>query len=184
MRDGLAVRRYLERLAPDNIVTVTMHAIADAAESSIDARIECECELCFKCMKDAGISAVRFFSYWVPRKKRINAVKLREAGFSLDELLAARDQFRSDLAGHPPVTKLTLFDSQLQQAGYRAEDFKAAGYPAYELSRPWFWSEPDMTAGEIEWEPTHAFFSASDLQAAGYSRQACIMAGFHDAELR
>ena len=97
----------------------------------------------------------------------IDAVELRRAGFTLSQLVQARNKF-GILTARPPVSQKTLFDSQLKHAGYSAEDFRSAGYHAYELSYEYFWAESDLTPGEAEWEGTVAFFSASELTAAGY----------------
>ena len=71
---------------------------------------------------------------------------------------------------HPPLTALTLFDSQLKKAGYTARDFRSAGFEARMLSEPWFWKDEGYTSAcELEWSFCCAFFDARELKEAGYS---------------
>ena len=118
---------------------------------------------------------------------------MRIAGFSLDDVLCARDQLA--LANFPPVTTRTLFDSQLKDAGFSADDFAKAGYRAEELSYSWFWKDWGETGErDSEWEGCCAFFTASELRSAGYDafalRRACFSArdlkeaGFCLSEMR
>ena len=112
-----------------------------------------------------------------------DAAELRRAGFSLDALVRARDLL--GLAGHPPVTNRTLFDSQLKAAGFSAGDFSMAGFRAEMLSEKYFWLEGDvMTAGEVEWEECCAFFTASELRSAGYNASALRRACFSISDLK
>ena len=83
---------------------------------------------CFKCMKQAGVQADEILA--LPRD--IDAGALKAAGYSMNELLSARAGL-PHLFFHPPATNRTLFDSQLQLAGYSAADFRNAGYDAGEL---------------------------------------------------
>ena len=79
-----------------------------------------------------------------------------------------------------------MFDSQLQEAGYTASDFRDAGYTADQLSEPFFWKNEDeegLTPGEAEWEECCAFFSASELKHAGYSLRDLERAGFSEQDL-
>ena len=83
-----------------------------------------------KCMLQAGVPVVKILGFAVAAKWDVGdtAVALRDGGCSLKELVLARTHFR--LVDHPPVTKQTLFDSQLKDAGFSASDFRAAGFDA------------------------------------------------------
>ena len=164
MRNGLKLKRYIGKIAPDNIVTLILQTI-DVTATSIAQLFQAR--VCFKCMKEAGASAEDIFKYVVDNKLDIDAVELRRAGFNLSELVQARHKFNM-LVVHPPVTTKSLFDSQLKLAGYSAEDFRTAGYHAHQLSYDYFWAGRGLTVGEAEWEQTCAFFSDSELREAGY----------------
>ncbi len=54
-------------------------------------------------------------------------------------------------------------------AGYTATDFRQIGYTACQMSSIYFYTEdPEMTAGEREWDETMAFFTAEELIQAGF----------------
>ena len=134
-------------------------------------------------MKEAGVQAYEILA--LPRD--IDAGELRAAGYSLNELLYARLRL-PQLNNHPPVTKRTLFDSQLQDAGYSAKEFREANFDATELSYNWnmfpLSDEEDLTPGDREWEPTYAFFTAGELLEAGYTERELRCACFSDEDLR
>ena len=125
-------------------------------------------------MKEAGASAEDILKHLVHNRLDIDARALRNAGFSLRELVQPREKNMYLFHFHPPVTTKTLFDSQLQQAGYSAEDFRNAGYLADQLIYDAdYWADPERTPGDLEWEETHAFFSAEDLKTSGWDFEAC-----------
>ena len=164
MRNGLKLKRYIGKIAPNNIVTLILQTI-DVTATSIAQLFQSQ--VCFKCMKEAGANAEDIFKYVVDNKLDIDAIELRRAGFNLSELVQARHKFNM-LVVHPPVTTKSLFDSQLKLAGYSAEDFRTAGYHAHQLSYVYFWAGEGLTVGEADWEQTCAFFSDSELREAGY----------------
>ncbi len=167
MRDDHNLHRYRKRLGPDNVVNLILQTI-DAMSTSIAQLIQAR--VCFKCMKEAGASAEDILKHLVHNRLDIDARALRNAGFSLRELVQPREKNMYLFHFHPPVTTKTLFDSQLQQAGYSAEDFRNAGYLADQLIYDAdYWADPKRTPGELEWEETHAFFSAEELKTAGWS---------------
>ena len=141
---------------------------------------------CFKCLKEAGVQADEILAMPI----ELDAVELRRAGFSLRDLLGARNR-NNRRVHHPPVTKYTLFDSQLQSAGFSAGEFRAAGYRAEQLSYAFFWKELErdigpeehIDPGDAQWEETYAFFNASDLRSAGYDASELENAGFSVREL-
>ena len=137
----------------------------DVTDTSIDQLFSAR--VCFKCMKEAGASAEDILEYVVGNRLAIDAVELRRAGFSLSELVQARHKLPT-LKRHPLATHQSLFDSQLREAGYSAEDFRTAGYHAHQLSYAYFWRDDDITLGETRWVKTVAFFSAAELRRAGY----------------
>ena len=118
-------------------------------------------------MKEAGVRASDILGLPIP----VDVVALRTAGFSLADLLRARDHLALNV--HPPVTNRTLFDSQLQAGGFTAGEFRDAGFPAEDLSANFFFRDgaENMTAGELEWEPCCAFFTAAELCRGGYTVQ-------------
>ena len=69
-------------------------------------------------MKDAGASADDILEYVADNRLDIDAVKLRSAGFSLSELVQACKNNKNLRDVTPLLTTKTLFDSQLQQAGW------------------------------------------------------------------
>ena len=92
------------------------------------------------------------------------------------------------LVFHPPATNRTLFDSQLQLAGYSAEEFRKAGYDARELSYDNLmyplYNEKDLTRQEKEWLLTCAFFTATQMLEANYTAWELQCARFSNEELR
>ena len=121
--------------------------------------------VCFKCMREVGVEAHEILELPTGNTQE-TAAHMRACGFSLEELVRARDQLH--LAAHPPVRNRTLFDSQLKAAGFSARDFKTAGYYAEQLSEKFFWRHDNISAGEAQWEPCCAFFTVSELRSAGY----------------
>ena len=167
MRDDLNLHRYRTRLGRDNVVNLILQTI-DVTATSIAQLFQAR--VCFKCMKEAGASAEDILKHLVQNRLDVDARALRNAGFSLSELVQAREKNLYPLDLHPPVTTKTLFDSQLKQAGYSAEDFRNAGYLADQLIYDAdYWADPELTPGDLEWEETHAFFSAEELKTAGYT---------------
>ena len=91
--------------------------------------------ICIRCMKEVGVSAEEIIESKLP----VDAARFKEAGFSLKELVCCFEGRHSHpLRRHPPVTKYTLFDRQLKDAGFSAVDFRDAGYHASELSLSFF----------------------------------------------
>ena len=127
MRDGLYVKRFMKRIQPDCVVNLIMRTI-DAATGTNAAKLRAD-GFCFKCLIEAGVQVDEIFAMPI----ELDAVELRRAGFSLRDLLGARNR-NNRRVHHPPVTKYTLFDSQLQSAGFSAGEFRAAGYRAEQLS--------------------------------------------------
>ena len=167
MRDDLNLHRYRTRLGRDNVVNLILQTI-DVTATSIAQLFQAR--VCFKCMKEAGASAEDILKHLVHNRLDIDARALRNAGFSLRELVQPREKNLYLFHFHPPVTTKTLFDSQLKQAGYSAEDFRNAGYLADQLIYDAdYWADPERTPGDLEWEETHAFFSAEELKTAGWS---------------
>ena len=92
------------------------------------------------------------------------------------------------LVFHPPATKRTLFDSQLQLAGYSAQEFRDAGFDARELSYDNFmyplYNEEELTPQEKEWLLTCAFFTATQMREANYTEWELQCARFSNEDLR
>ena len=173
VRNGLRVRRIMKFSEPDFILQLIEQPIV-----STDAADLHKSGVCFNCMKEVGVQAHEIIALQVSHN---NAVDLRVAGFSLGDLMRARHRFRY----HPPVTKRTLFDSQLKAAGFSAGDFAKAGYRAEQLSYNWFWRDGDeTTAGDLEWADCYAFFTASELRSAGYDSSALRHACFSSQDLK
>ena len=109
-------------------------------------------DFCFSCMREAGVQAYEILA--LPRD--IEAGQLRAAGYSLNELMYARLRLPR-LHSYLPVSKRTLFDSQLQDAGYSAKDFREANVNATELSYNWHWNMfplsdvEDLASGDLTW---------------------------------
>ena len=114
MRNGLEVKRYSGRIAPDNVVNLTLQT-TDVSATTIAQLFQDQ--VCFKCMKDAGASAEDIFQHVVRNALDIDAVELRRPGFTLSQLVQARNEF-SILTARPTVSQKTLLDSPLKQAGY------------------------------------------------------------------
>jgi intracellular multiplication protein IcmE len=79
-----------------------------------------------------------------------------------------------------------MFDSQLNEAGFSAEDFRKANYSARDLSRNAREAEyeaSDWYVGDLDWHECCAFFSASELKRAGFSLAELIQALFGPSEL-
>ena len=87
MRNGLRVRRYSKRLAPDNVVHLILQTL-DVSATTIAQLFQNQ--VCFKCMKEAGASAVDTFQHVVRNALAIDFVELRGAGFTLSQLVQAR----------------------------------------------------------------------------------------------
>ena len=87
MRNGLKLKRYLRRLAPDNVVPLTLQTAASSIAQLFQDRV------CFKCMKEGGASAEEIFAYVVDNALDIDAAELRRAAFNLSELVQARNKF-------------------------------------------------------------------------------------------
>ena len=138
-------------------------------------------------MREFGISAKELIILGCQRSDiPVDAKKLRDAGYSLSEIVNSFPLNSHPRRTHPPTTPHSLFDSQLKEAGYTASDFRNAGYKAAQLSEPAFWHEDEgekLTPGEIEWEECCAFFSASELKDAGYSLRDLKHAEFSEQEL-
>ena len=176
MRNGLRVRRIMKFIEPGFILQLIQQPIV-----STDAKELLVSGVCFKCMKEVGVQAREIIALLASRTDA--AFALRIAGFSLDDVLRARDQLA--LAILPPVTKRTLFDSQLKEAGFSAGDFAKAGYRAEELSYSWFWKDWGGTGErDAEWEECYAFFTASELRSAGYDASALRRACFSTQDLK
>ena len=109
--------------------------------------------------------------------------------YSLNELFCARLRLPR-LHSYLPVSKRTLFDSQLQDAGYSAKDFREANVNATELSYNWHWNmfplsdDENLTPGEREWESTGAFFTARELLEAGYTEAELYGACFSEEDVQ
>ena len=177
VREGLLVRRWIEKIKPAYI----LHVIIRVPEASgLSAVVLHDQGYCFKCMREFGVEAKELLNV---KSFHVDALKLRYAGYSLSELRNAGPIFQQRRI-HPPVTPHTLFDSQLKAAGYTAFDFRAAGYTAEELSEDFFWEDAEeLTAGDIEWEQCCAFFSASALKDAGYCLED-LQRAFPESKLR
>ena len=174
VRDGLYVRRIMKFILPDLVVQLIEQPVVRTSAADLHAS-----GVCFKCMREVGVQANEILALPIP----VDAAALRRAGFSLYDLVRARDLL--GLAALPPVTNRTLFDSQLKAAGFSAGDFAMAGYRAEDMSEKYFWQDgDDMTAGEVEWEECWAFFTASELRSAGYDAWALRGACFSIQDLK
>lgn len=191
LRVGTPMKKIRKWIQPDCILYLSEKIICATGTNATDLYAD---GFCLKCMRLAGVQAVEILA----EPGAVNAVALRDAGFSLDVLVRARERLPR-LRTHPPVTERTLFDSQLKAAGFSASDFHSAGFKAQDLSYKYFWKEEvlfheRLTVGEIEWEQCCAFFEASELREAGYTaselQHACFSiedlqkAGFTEAALQ
>ena len=169
VRLGTPMARILKWIRPDGIIYMIETEILAAGP-----------DFCLKCMREAGVSAYDI----LVQERNVDVVALRDAAFSLNDLVRARERLPR-LTRQPPVTRRTMFDSQLKQGGFSARDFRDAGFEAHTLSYNHFWQDgEDMTPGEIEWEETHAFFEAVELRRAGYTATELQRASFRWEDLR
>ena len=112
-------------------------------------------------MKETGASADHILQYLCDNYLYIDARALRKAGFSLSELVQARKENKSLRDALPPLTTKTLLDSQLQQAGYSADDFRNATYRAHQLIYiADGWADSEMTLAELQWKKNICIFLA------------------------
>ena len=128
-------------------------------------------------MIECGVPVIEILS----SLNEVDANTLFAAGVPLDTLLRdllglSTDRW-AELRGHPPVKKYTLFDSQLQAAGYTASEFRSAGFTAQDLSYNYFLHD-NQTPGELEWAQCNAFFDALDLKNAGFTAIELLHARF------
>ena len=172
---GTPMVKILRWVKPGN----TMYAIRKNSDAGgINAKDMIEKGYCSMCMRKAGVGAYELLAV----SNDIDVVGLRNAGYSLSELVTARDRIPRFFFQDPPKTKSTMFDSQLKEAGYTAKDFRDAGFSAVCLSlnyvrKNWQdWGEKDVVE-------TFAFFTATELREAKYSAEELRRAEFSDAEL-
>ena len=176
LMDGGKVSRQLDLCKSDNVLQVVRRGIPPG-----NAKDFHENGFCVTCMRKAGIGAKEIIECW---SIQATAVLLRDAGFSLADIVNCFPEHRHPRRTHPPLTALTLFDSQLKGAGYTARDFRSAGFDAQRLSEPWFWKdEGDITACELEWFACYAFFNVCELKEAGYSARELRDASFCVSDL-
>ena len=187
------MQEIIRRLRPNDHECVLKKWLQEDYESTLDITVKKiedrnildlhEDGICIKCMIDppALIPLVDILSCL----KEIDANMVFAARVPLKDVLQARHQStrRHQLYGHPPVTEYTMFDSQLQSAGYTATDFRSAGFTAQDLSSKYFWRFAS-TAGEQEWAETCAFFDASALKEAGFNAIELLHACFSIEDLR
>ena len=79
---SLSLHRYR------NLILQTIDVTATSIAQLFQARV------CFKCMKEAGASAEDILKHLVDNRLDIDARALRNAGFSLSELVQARDNLK------------------------------------------------------------------------------------------
>ncbi len=91
VRDDLNLHRYRTRLGRDNVVNLILQTI-DVTATSIAQLFQAR--VCFKCMKEAGASAEDILKHLVQNRLDVDARALRNAGFSLSELVQARDNLK------------------------------------------------------------------------------------------
>ena len=83
--------------------------------------------------------------------------------------MQARKENKSLRDALPPLTTKTLLDSELQQAGFSADDFRNATYRAHQLIYiADCWADSEMTLAELQWKETFSFFLPEQLKTAGY----------------
>ena len=97
MRTHLNLHRYRAGISSDNVVTLVLQCL-DVTATSITQLFQAH--ICFKCMKEAGASAEHILQYLCDNNLDIDARALRNAGFSLSELVQARKQ-KQKFAGCP-----------------------------------------------------------------------------------
>jgi len=177
------MQKIIRWLRPKDHERVWKKWLLEDYESTLDMKVLDlhEDGICIKCMIEGCVPLVDIFS----SLKEIDANILVAARVPLKDVLQARHQStrRHQLYGHPPVTEYTMFDSQLQSAGYTATDFRSAGFTAQDLSSKYFWRFAS-TAGEQEWAETCAFFDASALKEAGFNATQLLDACFSNKDLR
>ena len=186
VRLGLKVRRWWESIMKDRVLHLyKVDIIASATDTGIvDFHRK---GFCLGCIKEAGFEARQIILCIHRRQIQFDAKQFRSAGYTIRELVNCFPRpEHHPLREHPPVTRATLFDSQLKSAGYSAADSRAAGYSAKDLSEHIFFHCSDdegLTAGELEWEECCAFFTASELKDAGYDALELSAALFPMSEL-
>jgi hypothetical protein len=166
MRNRLSLRRYSSRMVPPNSVRLVFRALDNASCADLFRQ-----GICYKCMRDLSVQVKDIFQYLIDQRRSVCAeiVALREAGYTLREIISARSHF-GQLDNQPPVSVHTLFNAQLQDAGFTAGEFRCAGFTAKSLFRDAiYWDDPELTAGEADWEETEVFFTLRELREARYS---------------
>ena len=117
MRDGLKVKRMVKYIKSEYVLKLIECAIPTTTAADLHER-----GICLRCMKEAGIGAKEIITC---DEIQATALQLRGAGFSLADLVHCFPPDHHPRRRHPPVTRLTLFDSQLKKVGYSAQDFRA-----------------------------------------------------------
>ena len=162
MRNGLTLRRYAARMVPPNSVELVFRQLGNASCAEMFRQ-----GICYKCMRDCEVQVKDIFQWLIQNRRAVCAsiAALREAGYTLREMVDAR----SDFIHHPPVSWNTLFNVQLHEAGFTASDFRLAGFTAKSLYRDAReWDDPEITPGEAEWEDTEVFFTFEELREAEF----------------
>ena len=181
VREGLLVKRWIKRVVKESKrVVIVVSSIDSTGTNLVELRKKGHC---MKCLKEAGVKA-----YEILRCKQVvvNPRVLREAGYSVDDIVNCFPPYQHPRRIHPPCTIYTMFDSQLKEAGFLAEDFRKANYSARDLSmnaREAEYEASNWYVGDLEWEECCAFFSASELKRAGFSLAELIRADFGPCEL-
>ena len=153
---------------------------------------------CLKCMREEGVTAEEYIEYRYDRGRDLDIETLRDAGFTLTELLEARRNLSRRHGPWPPLGCPNLgyesfagamYNSELQEAGYSAIDWRNAGIPATTLSRYHHKYIVEHTPGcrfpcNCHPRPEFmTFFEATDLRAAGYTLKELRDAKFPEEEL-
>ena len=146
------VRRIMEWMRPEDHAHVLAQWSVEDHQSSLFMKVKGIEDreihdllldgICIKCMYACGVPLIDILVptalQQVPIRwhRHCDAKTLFAAGISLKALLEVRNQdsVAYFLCGHPPCKEYTLFDSQLQAAGYTASDFRSAGFSATDLS--------------------------------------------------
>lgn len=180
VRSGLKMRRWFKHLQYGKL---TLHR---KSFSFADKELICwyrDDRVCLKCLHEAGFLAKDFIDNGI----LLTAADFKGAGYTLEDLLHCFPAFGHPLRKHPPARKFTLFDCQLKAAGYKAKDFKNAGYSASHLSESASYcsgySDVFDAGGDLEYVECAAFFTASELADAGYSLTDLLDALFSEQEL-
>ena len=180
VQSDTSVARILELMQPNNVIYACQRRMLASGSNAADLIAD---GFCFRCMKLSGVQADEILA--LPRDIDVRALKA--AGYSLTELVRAR-ALLPHLVCHPPATNRTLFDSQLQLAGYSAGEFREAGYDARELSYVNFlypvYTADELTCQEKEWLQTGAFFTATQMREANYTERELQSARFTNEDLR